>query len=66
MKLPRSCLRLVVEGMEQLDDLTQRHAVADRNTAIRPIRPVGMALHGIQDLVDQVVNVDQFQFNCRI
>ena len=25
-----------------------------------------MDLHGIQDLVDQVINVDQIQFDCRV
>ena len=62
----QQCLRLVVESLEQPNDLTQRHSVADRNTAIRSICPVGLALHGIQDLVNQVINVDQFQFDCRI
>ena len=62
----QQCLRLVVEGLEQSNNLTQRHAVADRNAAICSIRPVGLTLHGIQNLVDQVINVDQLQFDCRI
>ena len=62
----KRCEAVGVEGMEQSNDLTQCHAVADRNTAIRPIRPLGIPLHGVQNLVDQVVNVDQLQFDRRI
>ena len=55
-----------MEAVQQPDDLAQRHAMADRNAAIGPLRPMGAALHGIQNFIDQVVDVDQLQLHCRV
>ena len=40
--------------------------VTDRDAAIRPLCPVGMALHGVQNFFRQVVHINQLQFHCRV
>ena len=56
----------MVEGPEQADDLAEGFVVTDRDAAIRPLCPVGMALHGVQNFFHQVVHINQLQFHCRV